>query len=151
MLFYTHLLSGVIFFLFFNRFFHGGSEVGFFLLLLLGSILPDIDEAHSKINQWSGALGKFITFFVEHRGIFHSFILAFGLFIAVNLLWSNYYAFALFLGYVAHLTGDALTPLGVQPFYPFSEFRMSGPIKTGSWMEMLFALGLILVIAKFFF
>ncbi|MEK6845688.1 MAG: metal-dependent hydrolase, partial [Nanoarchaeota archaeon] len=71
MLFLTHLLLGIASFLLVKEYLIG-NQIIILLLILLGSILPDIDEAHSKINQWGGILGKIIAFFSKHRGMFHS-------------------------------------------------------------------------------
>jgi inner membrane protein len=148
MLFRTHILIGIIFFLLLRKFFSGGDEILFFLFVLLGSILPDIDEANSKINRWSGIIGKWVSFFFKHRGIFHSLLFAVLLFIIVAVYWKSYYAWALALGYVAHLIGDGITPMGIQIFYPFSTYKIRGPIRTGGWMEGMVFLVLVVVIIK---
>ena len=148
MLFHTHLLLGVLFYLLFARFFSGGNQIIFFLLVMLGSLLPDIDESNSKINQWFGAGGKIASLFTHHRGVFHSLIFTVFLFLLVSFLTQNYYAYALVLGYLSHLVGDALTPMGVQIFYPFSKFKLRGPIKTGKLGEMFILLALFAIIIK---
>jgi len=151
MLFYTHLLLGVLFFLIFKQFFSGSQEIAFLLLVLLGSILPDIDESKSKINQWFGAGGKIASLFSQHRGIFHSLIFTVFLFLLISFLTQTYYAYALALGYLSHLIGDALTPMGVQIFYPFSKFKLSGPIKVGGLGEMFILLLLLAILIKLLF
>ncbi len=134
MLFLTHLLLGIISFLLMRGYLIG-NKILLLLLILLGSILPDIDESHSKLNQWGGILGKIVAFFSKHRGMFHSLLFAVGLSAILGYFWSWNYGIALFIGYLSHLIGDALTPMGVQVFEPFLRFRIKGPIKTGSWME----------------
>lgn len=146
MLFQTHLLLGVIFFLLVGDLFHGGNNVIFFFLLLLGSVFPDIDEPHSKINQWSGIVGRIITFFFQHRTIFHSLFLHVIIFFGIQYVIGTYYASAVFLGYLAHILGDSMTPMGVQIFYPFSRLKVNGPIRVGSELEvviMIVLMGLI--------
>ena len=150
MLFYTHLLLGVISFLLLRPYFHGGNEIIFLSLILLGSILPDIDESKSKINQWFG-LGKIAAFFARHRGIFHSLIFTAFLFLLISFFTQTYYAYALALGYLSHLIGDAFTPIGIQFLYPFSKFKLSGPIKVGGLGEMFILLSLFAVIVKLLF
>ncbi len=137
MLFRTHLLLGIIFFLLFQQFFSGGSVIIFLGLVLLGSILPDIDEANSTINRWSGIVGRIFAFLFRHRGLFHSLLFAVLISWGVQHYFGMYYAVGLWLGYVAHLLGDALTRGGVQVFYPFSRFKIRGPLKTGGWMEFI--------------
>jgi inner membrane protein len=107
----------------------------FLLLVLLGSILPDLDERHSKINQWAGILGTIAAFFTKHRGILHSLPFNLILLLAVTFFAGKYYALAISIGYVSHLIADGLTPMGVHLFYPFSNFRIRGPIRTGSFLE----------------
>lgn len=151
MLFATHLLLGILFYLIFHRFFAGGNEIIFFLMVLLGSILPDIDERSSTINRWTGVFGKVISFFFKHRGIFHSLFLALLLFLVISVYGSTYYATALLLGYIAHLVGDSFSPSGIQMFYPFSQFKFKGPLKVGGfleWIVLVLLMVLVVVIAK---
>ena len=65
MLFQTHILLGVVLFLLSRPLLQEGNEIVFFLLVLLGSILPDIDSRNSKINRWSGAIGIIVVFFAS--------------------------------------------------------------------------------------
>ena len=146
MLFYTHLLLGILFFTFFKDYFSGGNTIIFLGMLLLGSILPDIDESHSTINRCTGIVGKIISFFFEHRGIFHSLLFAFIFFVGITQYWSNYYGWALQLGYCAHLLGDALTKRGVQIFYPFSHFKLKGPLRTGGFLEAIVLVLIVVVL-----
>ncbi len=149
-LFYTHLLIGIIVFLLTKDLFSGGSQLVFFFVLLLGSLLPDIDEQRSRINQWSGLIGKVIAFFAKHRGFFHSLLFFVLSFVLVDFFWNFYYATALFLGYLAHLIGDGITRRGVYVFYPFSAFKLKGPLKVGGVMEIMAWLILALLILKEF-
>ncbi len=148
MLFHTHLLLGITFFILLRNFFSGGNEIIFFLLVLLGSILPDIDDGKSKIKKASGILGSTISFIFKHRGMFHSLIFALGLFFLITFLWNSYYAGGLLLGYLSHLIGDAVTPMGINLFYPFSRLRLRGPIKVGSPGEWIILVMLTVVIVK---
>ena len=120
----------------------------FFVLVLLGSILPDIDERNSTINRWSGILGKIVSFFFRHRGMFHSLLFAAVVFWVMKTYAGLYYAVGLALGYVAHLVGDAITLMGVQIFYPFSSFRLRGPMKTGGWLEWIIFMVLAVLIVR---
>lgn len=119
------------------------------MFLLLGALLPDIDEHNSKIKKWFGIFGSIISFFSKHRGLFHSFFLSLVLFLLLGL-WNWSYAFALLIGYLSHLLLDGLTPMGIMPFYPFSKFRVKGPFRTGSVAEVLIVIGLIILIVKEF-
>ncbi|MBI4980031.1 metal-dependent hydrolase [Candidatus Woesearchaeota archaeon] len=147
MLFLTHLLLGLISFLLVKEELVGNQLI-ILLLILLGSILPDIDEENSRINKWGRILGKVIAFFSKHRGMFHSLLFAVLLSAILGYVWSWYYGIALFIGYLSHLIGDALTPMGIQVFYPFLKFRIKGPIKTGGWMEWVVRIILVVLIVK---
>lgn len=145
-LFHTHLLLGITAFLLVKDYFSGGNEIVFLCLLLLGSILPDIDEQGSKINRWLGLPGSIIAFFSKHRGFFHSLpffcLSSFAVYYFLN--WN--YAAALFLGYIAHLFGDGISKRGVTPFYPFSLFKIKGLLKVGGFVEWIMGLVLMVLI-----
>ncbi len=147
MLFQTHLMLGIVFFLLLENFFPDNQFVVLFLVLL-GSILPDIDDYRSKINQWSGFIGRIIAFFTQHRGMFHSLLLYLGLFFVMAYFWEEYYGRALFLGYLAHLIGDGMTKQGLQVFYPFSKFKVRGPVRVGGYLELIIFLLLVVVVLK---
>ena len=145
MLFWTHLTVASIFFLLLRSFTPEGYILLIAFLVFLGSILPDIDEPHSKINQWSGFVGKIIAWFTKHRGIFRSLwpYIIFSAIISYFFSWP--YGVAFFIGYLSHLFSDSLTRMGVAPLYPFSEQRIFGPVRVGSWMEYVL-LGIFLLI-----
>ncbi|MBT5397403.1 metal-dependent hydrolase [Candidatus Woesearchaeota archaeon] len=149
MLFHTHILFGVVMYFVTRNVFPGGNEILFFLLVLVGSVIPDIDTKWSKVNQWAGFVGKIIAFFSTHRGLFHSIIFYAIIFWIMYTFFGVYYAFALFAGYLAHLIGDVITPMGVSPLYPFSKWKVRGPIKVGGLVENIILILLILLIAKY--
>ena len=148
MLFCTHLLFGITFFLLLKDYFFGGNILVLFFLVLLGAILPDIDESNSKISKEAGFLGTIVSFLFKHRGIFHSLVLAVLVSFLLGWFWQWPYGIALFVGYLSHLLADGLTPMGVQIFYPLSKFKLRGPVKTGGWGEWLILVLLIVVIVK---
>jgi len=141
MLFATHILLGILVFLLFANFF-SGNEILFLFFILLGSVLPDIDEKHSKAAQWTGLLGSILSFFSKHRGFFHSLFFVVLATMLVKYLFSNYYAWALFLGLISHLLGDSLTKRGVPAAYPFS-FRIKGFLKTNGLGEKMIQAGIL--------
>ncbi len=145
MLFWTHLTVAAIFFLLLRLFTPEGYILLIAFLVFLGSIFPDIDESHSKISQWSGIVGKFLTFFATHRGFYHAIWLYLLLSILLSYFFSWPYGLAFFLGSLSHICADSLTRMGVAPLYPFSQQRIFGPVKVGSWMEYV-VLGLFVLI-----
>jgi len=141
MIFQTHIILGIVLFILTRNLFGGGNEIIFFLLVLLGAILPDIDSKNSKINKWSGIVGIIATFFAKHRGIFHSVLFHLALFFVLIPLIGVYYASGLFLGYLAHFIGDGVTKAGLAPLYPLSLYKIKGPLKVGGIVE-----GIILIL-----
>ena len=150
MLFHTHLMIGLVFFLLLKDYFTGGNEILFFALVLLGSIFPDIDDGRSKMKQASGIIGSIISYLFKHRGIFHSVIFALGIFFLMAIFWNSYYAFAGLIGYCSHLFGDLITPMGIRIFYPLSDFKIKGWIKVGGIGEWVILFGMIVLIVREF-
>ena len=145
MLFHTHILAGMAFFFFLSDFFPI-AKLWLFLGILLGSILPDIDERHSKINRWSGFVGLFIAFFAKHRGFFHSLPCFLGLTFLLHIFGYSALGWGLLLGYASHIILDGLTLQGITPFWPLSSWKARGPFRVGSFAEHLFFLALVIFV-----
>ena len=118
--------------------FSGG--VLFVFGLFLGALLPDIDCVKSQLGKRVRPLSDLIEKVCGHRGVTHS-LTGFGVLVVVVGLVSVAFAHAFFLpflcGYGSHLLLDGMTPHGVYPLHPL-KFKLSGPVKTGSWLERLF-------------
>ncbi|MBI2573371.1 metal-dependent hydrolase [Candidatus Woesearchaeota archaeon] len=154
MLFVSHALFAILFFLLTESWWTGISSfeaVGLLGIVLLGAALPDIDEAHSTINRFTGFFGKIIAFLSRHRGFFHSLIFFMALAILLGLFVGKLWAFGLLLGYVAHIVGDFLTPQGIPLFYPLERPRIRGFIKTGGVIEKFVQVGLFVGIVILLF
>jgi inner membrane protein len=113
----------------------------FLILLLLGSLAPDIDSPTS----FMGRKTKPVSWFFKHRGPIHSF-LAMMVFTAILLLITPnfYYALAFVLGYLSHLLMDSVTPTGIPFFWP-SKKRMRGKIRTAGLIDVLILFVLIAI------
>ncbi len=120
----------------------------FVIAALVTVFIPDIDSAFSFLGDSKG--GKFIQFFVKHRGILHSltfclaisFVLAF--FIPVLAL-------PFFLSYSIHIFSDSFTKKGVTPFWP-SQKVSKWNITTGGIKETgIFVFVIILDLILLFF
>ncbi len=139
MLFHGHLLVGMLMFLLtyklFPELYIGSNLLILFLVVLFGSILPDIDEKGTKINQWFGFVGIIFEKMFKHRGFLHSLIFFLSISFLVKLIFSDAYGYALLLGLFSHILGDGISKMGVKLFYPF-RFRIRGPLKVGSMAEM---------------
>ncbi|QZT32919.1 metal-dependent hydrolase [Caldalkalibacillus thermarum TA2.A1] len=99
------------------------SYILFFILVLIGSIFPDIDKLRSRLGRKLWFLSIFMSALFGHRGFTHSL-----LFIAVMgmiSLWMTqalnvhaFYALGWTVGIASHVVGDFLTKGGVPLFYP---------------------------------
>ena len=148
MLLKTHLLVGLFFALLLLP---SENKLTFVLIVLLASIIPDVDSRFSKIGKKKTF--RILQFFVKHRGVVHSLTF---LIIIGGVLW---YIFPLgflpfLVGFGSHLLIDSLTRQGIRPFYPF-KFKIKGIIRTGRRWEtvvfVLFLLGdLVLIFDRFF-
>lgn len=99
-------------------------------LVLLGSLLPDIDTASSRLGRHFPLVG----FLFEHRTLFHSIAaMTAGVIVLASVLPIGY-ALAFAAGFAGHLALDALTPQGVRPFWP-SKARLRGPVRVGGLVE----------------
>ena len=102
----------------------------FVFLVLIGSLLPDLDSTKSKF----GRKVKVIGWLFGHRKFVHSII--FGVLLFVILYWFGfgYLGLGLLVGMFSHLVLDAFTKEGVRFFYPF-KFKLRGLIKTNGFLE----------------
>lgn len=148
MMFQTHLVFSLLIGLFLMNYF---SQKYLFLgLLLVGSLLPDIDSPYSKLGKKLKPVSKIIKFIFGHRGFFHSVIPGILIYVIFRyILNMKLIGIALLIGYLLHLVIDGLTKEGVNYFYPFAKFRMSGFIKTGGVLEwLIFSVLVFLVVVK---
>lgn len=143
MMFKTHLVFGFFIGLFLVQFLQPGNPILFMSLIMIATVLPDIDHPDSAI----GKNIKIIGFLFEHRGFFHSIfalILAAGAF--HYFLKSYLLGIAVVAGYGAHLLIDCTTKKGIMPFHPLSRFTIKGFIKTNGMFE--YGILIVLVIAS---
>lgn len=132
MLFKTHIAFGFLVGLAALKIFNPLNTILFFSLILIGSVLPDIDHPKSKV----GKKIKLVGFLFEHRGFFHSFIFLALIHLASYAFFrGNPFVLPLIIGYTSHLFIDCFNHLGIMPLHPFSKFRIKGSIKTGTLLE----------------
>ena len=149
MIFRTHILFALFFYLLFVRLFSMTISIIFTLLLVIGSILPDMDSPNSYVNKhYLIGIGKVISKFSEHRGFWHSIygLIVVTLFMAlITFLFRlpDRFIIALPLGYLLHLTADSFTVSGIKWFW--KKGHIKGPIKTGSTGENIFFFMLIIL------
>jgi membrane-bound metal-dependent hydrolase YbcI (DUF457 family) len=129
MLIKTHLAIGIFAAVFFLP--HINNKLIFVPVVLIASILPDIDTGFSTLGK--KRLFKPVQLLAKHRGIFHSFTLC----VIVSVIFAFYLpilAFSFFLGYAIHLFADSWTLEGIKPFWPFKTL-LKGHVKVGGIIE----------------
>lgn len=113
----------------------------FSILLLLATMLPDIDSSTSYINRRIKPLDKISNFLTKHRGILHS--MTFCIILTVIFVSFNpKLALPFFLGYSLHLVADSFTITGIKPFWPSNKV-IKGFIRTGGLTERILLFSLI--------
>lgn len=121
---------------------------------IVGSLLPDIDQATNRLWDLLPAgnfLGKiFRGFFISHRTISHSLL---GIYLLSKLLWwflpkvfnpgfiyNQIVYSSVMIGFISHLLIDAFTEEGIPLFFPI-KWKIGFPpfkhwrIETGKWFE----------------
>lgn len=127
----THLAIGLAASLYFLP--HVTNKIIFIPIVLIASILPDIDSGFSTLGE--RGIFKMVQMTTKHRGILHTYTFC----IAVSILLTTVYpvaALPFFLGYSFHLLADSFTIRGIKPFWPL-KMVTSGNIKTGGKAEKI--------------
>jgi len=143
MLFKTHLLFALLIALLLIKFFDFGYL--FLLFVLIGSLIPDIDNVESFLGRKYRIISGPIEFIFGHRGLLHSIYPVLGL-VILYFIFKTELILALSLGYFLHLVLDALTKEGITFFTVPFRFKIKGFIKTGGILEKV--LLIVLVIAN---
>ncbi len=133
MLLRTHLAITICFvFLFIDLI---ENKLIFIFISLFSTAMPDIDIKYSKLGK--NLFFRPFQFFVEHRGILHSFIfLVLITFILFSIFENKEISLAFFAGYSLHLFADSFTKKGIKPLYPFN-WRINGNIVSGKKIDFL--------------
>lgn len=137
MMWHTHLAFGLLFGLVSMPFLNSGNAYLFIALVLLGALLPDIDQHDSFVGKRASPVSNIVQAVFGHRGIVHSI---WGMAAICGLFWyffSRSYGAALALGFFSHLIADGLTKKGINFLHPFGNARISGFIETGSSGERI--------------
>jgi inner membrane protein len=144
----------------------------FFSMVVLGALLPDIDNAQSTIGRRFGWISKGIQHVAGHRTIFHSLLglllgslLAIGLeqlivfllarrgfFFPAQFVATTHLVFvAVLFGCIIHIAADGLTEGGVPLFWP-NHRRFGFPpnphwrFRTGDWPEYVIVYSCMLLV-----
>src|SRR5205809_7688766 len=138
-------------------------KIVYYFMVGFGSLLPDIDNAHSTLGHKLGWFSKSIQRLAGHRTLFHSLLgLAIGSLIALGLEQlityllaqrgytlpaqfisaSHLVFFAVLFGCIMHIAADAMTEGGVPLLWP-NRKRFGFPpnphwrFHTGTWPEFV--------------
>lgn len=134
MMYKTHIAYGCLITLLVFNFFKVSDPILFFLIVLFGTLLPDLDNTNSVI----GRKIKPFSYFFRHRGFFHSLFAVFFFIVLFRVLSaSDIMIFGFILGYTSHIVMDAMTVRGITPFFPIINYRVKGFIKTSSLSELV--------------
>ena len=131
----THLAFAFLLGLLLLNFVNPSSIVLYFVLVLFGGLLPDIDEQHSKLGRRVKPLSIILNFVFGHRKLFHSLFFAIVLFGVIGYFFGLTLGLGLFIGYISHLIIDGFTPSGINYLYPFSKLHLKGFVRTNSLGE----------------
>lgn len=121
---------------------HVTHPYSFFPLLILATLLPDIDSMHSFLGQYK--LFRPLQWFVSHRGMIHSMTLC----LAITFLLALFVpvvALPFFVGYGLHLFADSVTIEGIRLWWPWSD-EVRGKIRTNGRVEKIIFYALCFVI-----
>jgi len=145
----THLAITFLFILIFiPHISHLSHKILFFVVVLISSILPDIDIRYSTLGK--NKLARPLQLFVKHRDFVHSFTFCLILTLILVFLYPIL-ALSFFIGYSIHLFIDSFTPEGIAFFWPY-KLKSKGRIKTGSMVDKsLFLIFLVLDIIALIF
>jgi inner membrane protein len=142
-MFKTHLALGFLIGLLSLQLIETNHPIIFVLIITLCTSLPDIDHPKSKIGRRLFFISWPISIFFKHRGFFHSIFPALILFAVLYYFGYAFFAYAVAIGYLAHLIGDAVTREGINFLHPFTTFRIQGPMLTGATLESVIFITLI--------
>jgi len=133
-MFKTHLSIGIFLIAFFLPVVE--NKIIFCAVVLLASLLPDIDIASSYMGHKK--IFRPLQWFVKHRGLIHSFSLC----LVISLLLAYYLPLIVlpfFLGYSFHLLADSFSVDGIRPFWPLKK-EVEGSIRVSGKRETLILL-----------
>jgi inner membrane protein len=91
--------------------------------VIVGSLLPDIDEPNSYVGRRSLGMSNKVKQAFGHRGMTHS-ILVWAVITTVLLIQSpSLFSYGLIIGYLLHIIEDFFSVQGVPLFWPFQTKR----------------------------
>lgn len=125
----THFVIALFIFLLVFSIFSFENSLLFLMVVILGSLFPDIDRSSSYIGRFAGTLPLIFS----HRGFFHSAYAMILLSSAVYFLGGVVLAVGFSVGYFFHLVFDSFTKKGVSFF--LVDKRIRGPFVSGGLFD----------------
>lgn len=138
----THFMLGMII----------GKITGNYPVALASSTLVDLDHLQSyathgvlfKPKKLWRALTEQKDEWGDQRGIFHN-VIFFAVASVLLILLFHKIGIFIVIGYFGHLCLDALDNSDYWPLYPNKSINLRGPIKYGTWQELIFFLVLLVI------
>jgi len=151
MLLKTHIAFAVFLSLLIIKYFSVEKQILFFSVVILSSLIADIDEKTSIVSKRTRPLSFFINSLFKHRTFFHSLFFPFFIYLVLVSFDLSFIGIPFLVGYLSHLFLDALSKEGIMPFFPLKK-RLRGFISSGSFIEnFIFVLFFILDCVLVFF
>ncbi len=128
-------------------------KIVFTAVLLIATLLPDIDNAESYISHKLGAIKNLFSFLSRHRGFFHSLTCCIAVTFTLALFLPRI-ALPFFMGYSMHILSDSFTIEGISAFWPHKR-QVRGRIRVGGIAEkvvlaMFLLADLLFIVANIF-
>lgn len=136
----THLVFGLLLSALLTEFVGYQKPLLAVLLILFGSLLPDVDEKTSRFGRRVPVL----SYLTKHRTFFHGILFLVFCVVVLSLVVSSEYVLAFVAGFAGHLLLDIVTPAGVRPFWP-SRLKLRGFVRVGGVLEKVFFVLLVVV------
>ncbi|WP_027410302.1 metal-dependent hydrolase [Anoxybacteroides tepidamans] len=116
--------------------------LGYTAGIIVGSLLPDIDEPTSYVGRRSLGMSRKVKEAFGHRGMTHSLFIWAAVALVVLYESSSAFAVGTILGYLFHIIEDLLSVQGVPLLWPFQTKRYKIPLyRTGGGVERLIFYG----------
>lgn len=125
----THFVIALFIFLLVFSIFSFENSLLFLMVVVLGSLFPDIDRSSSYLGRFAGDLPLIFS----HRGFFHSAYAMILLSSAVYFMGGFVLAVGFFVGYFFHIVFDSFTKKGISFF--LIDKRIKGPFVSGGLFD----------------
>jgi len=130
----THLAIGLAFVFYFLPYIQGNKFI-FLGVVLLASLLPDVESGFSAAQRHAIFSLQPIKMVFHKNSVFHTYSFLIPVTIAVAI-FSPRLGLPFFLGYSSHLLIDSFSPNGIKPFWPLKH-HVHGKIVPGGGIDKI--------------